>query len=177
MLGSLVGAGLQVAGSIFGGISASKAMKKVKNNLKDRMAENEAWYNRRYNEDATQRADAQRILTMTEEAIKNRNRQAAGTAAVAGGTEESVAATKAANAQAMANAASQIAVAGDRRKDMIEQQYQHKDAALNDALNNMEINKAQQISTAVKGVTDAGANMAAPLDDWWDSRSQKVNNG
>ncbi len=33
-LGGAIGAGLGAVGSIFGGISASKAMKKVKNNLK-----------------------------------------------------------------------------------------------------------------------------------------------
>lgn len=160
MLGSLIGGGLSAIGGIFGGISASKAMKKVRNNIKDQQQANEDWYNRRYNEDATQRADAQRILTHTEEAIKNRNRQAAGTAAVMGGTEESFAATKAANAQAMAEAASQIAVAGDARKDRIEGQYQERDAKLNDALNNVEMQKAQAISSAVQGVANAGANIA-----------------
>lgn len=160
MVGSLVGAGLSAVGSIFGGISASKAMKKVKKNLQSQKQANQDWYDRRYNEDVTQRADAQRILTKTEESIRNRNRQAAGTQAVMGGTEESVAATKAANNQALAEAASQIAVAGDARKDQIEQTYQQRDAQLNDALNNIEINKAHAISSAVQGLSQAGAGMA-----------------
>ena len=160
MIGSLIGAGLSAVGSIFGGISASKAMKKVKNNLEDQKQANQDWYDRRYNEDATQRADAQRILTKTEESIKNRNRQAAGAQAVMGGTEESVAAAKAANNQALADATSQIAVNAEARKDQIEQTYQQKDAQINDSLNNLEINKAQAISSAVQGVAQAGAQMA-----------------
>lgn len=160
MVGSLVGAGLSAVGGIFGGISASKAMKKVKNNLQAQKQANQDWYDRRYNEDATQRADAQRILTKTEESIKNRNRQAAGTQAVMGGTDESVAAAKAANNEALAEATSQIAVNAEARKDQIEAQYQAKDAQLNDALNNLEINKAQAISGAVQGVTQAGAGIA-----------------
>ena len=160
MIGSLIGAGLSAVGSIFGGISASKAMKKVKNNLEDQKQANQDWYDRRYNEDATQRADAQRILTKTEESIKNRNRQAAGAQAVMGGTEESVAAAKAANNQALADATSQIAVNAEARKDQIEQTYQQKDAQINDALNNLEINKAQAISSAVQGVAQAGAGIA-----------------
>ena len=142
MIGSLVGAGLSAVGSIFGGISASKAMKKVKKNLQAQKQANQDWYDRRYNEDATQRADAQRILTKTEESIKNRNRQAAGAQAVMGGTEESVAAAKAANNQALADATSQIAVNAEARKDQIEQTYQQKDAQINDALNNLEIGRA-----------------------------------
>lgn len=160
MIGSLIGAGISAAGSIFGGIKASKAMKKVKKNLEAQKQANQDWYDRRYNEDATQRADAQRILTKTEEAIKNRNMQAAGTQAVMGGTEESVAAAKAANNQALAEATSQIAVNADARKDRIESQYQAKEAQLDDALNNMEVNKAQAISTAVQGVSQAGAGIA-----------------
>ena len=160
MIGSLVGAGLSAVGSIFGGISASKAMKKVKKDLQAQKQANQDWYDRRYNEDATQRADAQRILTKTEESIKNRNRQAVGAQAVMGGTEESVAAAKAANNQALADATSQIAVNAEARKDQIEQTYQQKDAQINDALNNLEINKAQAISSAVQGVTQAGAGIA-----------------
>lgn len=151
---------MSAVGSIFGGISASKAMKKVKKNLQAQQQANKDWYNRRYNEDATQRADAQRILTKTEESIRNRNRQAAGAQAVMGGTEESVAAAKAANNQALADATSQIAVNAEARKDQIEQTYQQRDAQINDALNNLEINKAQAISSAVQGVTQAGAGMA-----------------
>ena len=135
-------------------------MKKVKNNLQAQKQANQNWYDRRYNEDATQRADAQRILAKTEEAIRNRNRQAAGAQAVMGGTEESVAAAKAANNQALADATSQIAVNAEARKDQIEQTYQQRDAQINDALNNLEINKAQAISSAVQSMGQAGAGMA-----------------
>ncbi len=72
-LGSTIGGALGIGASIFGGISASKAMKKVKESLEGQMKENQNWYDRRYNEDATQRADAQRILTMTNENIRRRN--------------------------------------------------------------------------------------------------------
>ena len=159
-IGSIIGGAAQVAGSIFGGVSASKAMKKVKNSLQDQKRTNQDWYDQRYNEDATQRADAQAILARTEAAIKSRNRAASGAAAVMGGTEESVAATKAANAQAQAEATSNIAVNAERRKDSIEQQYQQRDAQLNEALNNMEVNKAHAISQAVQGVASASASIA-----------------
>ena len=120
MIGSIIGGALNIGASIFGGIKQAKAMKKVQKNLQNQMAENQNWYDRRYNEDATQRADAQRLITMTEESIKNRNKQAAGSAAVMGGTEESVAAAKAANNGALADTMSQIAVNAEQRKDAIE---------------------------------------------------------
>lgn len=160
LIGSIAGGALGAAGSIFGGISASKAMRRVKKNLQEQKEANQNWYDRRYNEDATQRADAQRILTQTEESIRNRNRQAAGAQAVMGGTDESTAAAKAANAQALADATSQIAAGAENRKDQIEQTYQQRDSQINEALNNLEINKAQAISQAVQGVAKAGAGIA-----------------
>lgn len=155
----LIGSAIGAAGSIFGGISASKAAKKAKKNIEAQRQKNQDWYDRRYNEDATQRADAQRILTQTEESIKQRNRQAAGSAAVMGGTDESVAAAKAANNQALADATAQIAASADARKDNIEATYMQNDNAYVEQLNQIEMNKAQAIGQAVQGVANAASSM------------------
>ena len=163
LIGSIAGGALGAAGSIFGGISASKAMRRVRKNLEAQKQDNQNWYDRRYNEDATQRADAQRILTMTEESIKTRNRQAAGAQAVMGGTDESLAATKEANAKALADAASQIAVNGENRKDQIEQTYRQRDAQIDETLNNVDINKAQAIGQAAQGVMKVGSGIAGAI--------------
>lgn len=160
MIGSIVGAGMKVGGAIFGGISASKAIKKMKQNIQNQIRENQDWYDRRYNEDATQRADAQRLLTMTEDSIRKRNQAAAGAQAVMGGTDESVAAAKEANSQALSDTTSNIAAAADQRKDAIEQQYMATKSNLNQQLNDLQQKKAQAISSAVQGVADAGSGMA-----------------
>lgn len=153
----LIGSAIGAAGSIFGGISASKAMKRAKKNVEAQRKKNQDWYDRRYNEDATQRADAQRILTQTEESIKQRNKQAAGSAAVMGGTDESVAAAKAANNQALADATSQIAANAEARKDNIEATYMANDNAFVEQLNQLEQGKA--IGQAVQGVANAASSM------------------
>ncbi len=155
----LIGSAVGAAGTIFGGISASKAMNKMKKNIEAQRKSNQDWYDRRYNEDATQRADAQRILTQTEQSIKNRNQQAAGAQAVMGGTEESTAAAKAANNQALADATSQIAANADARKDKIEQTYQQNEANYVNQLNQLEHGKAQGIASAVQGVASAASSM------------------
>lgn len=155
----LIGSAIGAAGSIFGGISASKAMKRAKKNVEAQRQKNQDWYDRRYNEDATQRADAQRILTQTEESIKQRNKQAAGSAAVMGGTDESVAAAKAANNQALADATSQIAANAEARKDNIEATYMANDNASVEQLNQLEQGKAQAIGQAVQGVANAASSM------------------
>lgn len=163
IIGGAIGAGLGAVGSIFGGISASKAMKRVKQNLQEQKNKNQDWYDRRYNEDATQRADAQAILSKVEDSIRNRNKQAAGVQAVMGGTEESVAAAKAANNEALTQATTNIAVNAEARKDAIESQYQQTDANLNQQLNDLEKWKAGEISKAAQGVVQAGSNIAGIL--------------
>lgn len=155
----IIGSAIGAAGSIFGGISASKAMKRMKRNVEEQRQKNQDWYDRRYNEDATQRADAQRILQQTEESIKNRNRQAAGTAAVMGGSEEGVALAKAANNEALAEATSQIAANADARKDNIEATYMSNDNAFVEQLNQIEQGKAQAVAGAVQGVTNMASKM------------------
>lgn len=164
MIGSIIGAGMQAAGAIWGGISAAKSAKKVKENIEEEKRENQDWYDRRYNEDATQRADAQRLLTMTEESIKKRNKAAAGTAAVMGGSTESVAAEKAVNNEALAETTSKIAADASARKDAIEAAYQERDANLEQQLNQTEMQKQQAISQAVQGVTGAASGIAGALD-------------
>ena len=161
MLGGLIGGAVGALGGIFGGISKNKMRKKQMAMVKEQKGENEDWYNRRYNEDATQRADAQAMLTRTAEAIRERNRQSAGSAAVMGGTDESVAATKAANARALADATSQIAVAGEQRKDNIEQQYRAKNDAYNNQLRELEAGKVDgfsMVSNAIGGAVNGYAS-------------------
>lgn len=160
LFGSILGGGISAAGSIFGGISASKAMRRVKRNLKAQRQKNQAWYDRRYNEDATQRADAQRILTRTQELIRDRNREGSGAQAVTGATEESAAAAKAANNGVLAEAASAIAAEGEDRKDRIEERYQQRDDSYRQQLDNLEAQKAGAIAQAVQGVAQAGAGIA-----------------
>lgn len=157
--GSLVGLGLNAVGSIYGGIKNAKAAREVMDNLKRQRQDNQAWYDRRYNENATQRADAQRLLTMTEESIRNRNKQAAGAAAVMGGTEESVAAAKAANSRALADIVSDINARGEMRKDKIEQTYLKNDTALQQDINKAKKDTAAQTAKAVSGVADAAGSI------------------
>lgn len=158
-LGSIIGSAVGAAASIAGGIAASRTMNKAQRRLETQMRENQDWYDRRYNEDATQRADAQRLLTMTEESIKRRNRQAAGAAAVMGGTPEAVAAEKQANSEALASATGQIAAAADARKAAIDNQYLETKAGLNAQMNGMTLAKAQAITEATKGVREAAGQL------------------
>jgi hypothetical protein len=166
ILGSLIGTGVGAIGTALGQWQASKAAKRAKANIESAKQQNQAWYERRYNEDATQRADAQRVLTMTADNIRKRNKQAAAAQAVTGGTDESVAATREANNQALASAASGIAANAQASKDNVEQRYQATNSDLNNQLTNIEMNRANQITTATSNFGQAAMNTGIAIDEY-----------
>lgn len=164
MIGALIGAGLGLASSIAGGIANRKARRKQEQMLAQQQRENQAWYDRKYNEDPTKRADTVRLLTQMQEQIKNRNRAAKGRQAVMGGTEDSTTAVKEANNKTLADTTSQIVAANEARKDAIEQQYQQNKRSIQGQQMQMEAEKSADTANVVAGVAGTAANIAATLD-------------
>ena len=159
MIGAAIGAGLKVAGSIIGGAAQARAARKQRAIIDKQKKDNEAWYNRNYYEDSTQRSDAQRAMEMARDAMKSRYNQAQASGVVTGATDESIAAQKAATNQVVSSAASSIAATGDSRKDSIDQQYLNTKANL--AQQEAETWKQQgaAIAQAAQGVGNAGSKM------------------
>ena len=164
MIGALIGAGLGLASSIAGGIANRNSRRKQEQMLAQQQRENQAWYDRRYNEDPTKRADTVRLLTQMQEQIKNRNRAAKGRQAVMGGTEDSTTAVKEANNKTLADTTSQIVAANEARKDAIEQQYQRNKRSIQGQQMQMEAEKSADTANVVTGVAGTAANIAATLD-------------
>lgn len=155
MLGGIIGGALGAAGGIMGGLSKNRHLKQQINAINAQQAENQNWFDQRYNEDATQRADAQRILTLTAERMKRANRAAAGTAAVMGGADVD----RSASSAAMADAASQIAVAGANRKNKIENKYIARKNELQGQVNELNAQKQNALDIVNGAVGGAAAGM------------------
>ena len=148
----LAGAILGFGGGIMGSVAKNWRYQNQENLLNARKKENESWYNKRWNEDVTQRVDAQRMLSRLEDSIVNRTKAAEGRQAVMGGTAESLAAEKEAQSKAMADTTAQIAAAGEERKDTIEQQYLARKDKLDDKLLGIEGEKDTPLHTANAGL-------------------------
>lgn len=164
MIGALIGAGMSAASGIFGAIQNRNAMREYNAGLEQQKAANEAWYERRMNEDPLARASAQRMMTEVADRIKRSNRAAAGQRAVMGGTEESVAATNAANAEALASTASAISANADARRDAAEATYQQRADKIAAQQQAARLGKAQNIAQAVQGAGAAAGAIATSVD-------------
>ena len=163
MEGSLIGGGLKVAGSIFGGIKAARAARQQRNLLKKQQADNNNYLARKYYEDATQRADAQAVINSMKESLASANRNQAGTNAVMGASNEVVAAQKQAASNAIADTMQSINAAAVQNKDNLEANVRAQNAALTEKIGNTYAQQAQSISQMADKVGAAGAGIA---DAW-----------
>lgn len=165
MIGAIIGGALALGSAIANGISGNKARKAQREALERQKKDNEAWYNRKYNEDPLQRADAVRMLTMMSEQIRNRNKAAKGRQAVMGGTDDSVTATREANAKTTADATAQIVAANEARKDNIEQQYLANKRNIEQGEQQQRAQEAAAGASTIGSALSTASSIADTLDD------------
>lgn len=167
MIGLAIGAAAGALGGIFGSAGKNKAIRKQMELVAQQQQENKDWYDRRYNEDSTQRADAQRLLQITEEGIRKRNKAAAGREAVMGGATEDTMREKEAGNEMMANAISQINAAGEQRKEQIENQYRQRKSELDQQQASLEgqMQSGWDIASNAIGGAAQGAGMGAGIQN------------
>jgi hypothetical protein len=145
----------KLGGAIMGGISSRKHMRRARQMLQEQKNKNQNWYDRRINEDGTQKADAQRLLELTRKGIEDRNKRAAEVSAVMGGDQAAVAAAQQRNNEAIADTMSGINAQAEANKSAIEQQYMARDAELTGQQYNNEVQRAQQSAATWKAAGDA----------------------
>lgn len=160
LLGAL-GLGLGAAGSAANFISQAKEARKRRRALDERERENEAWYNRKYNEVGTESASAQRALTAMRDAQRQRMNRASGAAAVSGASSESVAAEKAAANKAIGDTVSAIAARDDARKERVDDEYRREKRAIGNARDNISLQKQQNTAAATSQALNTAGNIIA----------------
>lgn len=159
MIGSIISAGVGAIGSIVGGLSARKAAKQANKIIDKQMEENQAWYDRKYNENYLERSDALATLNKTRDlALEHYNRaEAAGV--VSGATDESIALQKKAANDMIAETTASIAKDASAYKDAVEQQYMSTKDQLNQSKRDVLNQKASNINNAIQGLTGVASSV------------------
>lgn len=160
LLGAL-GLGLGAAGSAFNFISQAEEARKRRRALDKRERENNAWYERKYNEVGTESATAQRALTAMRDAQQARMNRASGAAAVSGASSESVAAEKAAANKTIGDTASAITAQDDARKERVENEYRREKRAIENARDNISLQTQQNTAAATSQALNTAGNIIA----------------
>lgn len=156
----LIAAGTSIIG---GAVKSHKAYKAEQQQLEEidrQRSENANWYNKRYYEDATQRADNQRLITQARAALQRNNMAASGQSAVMGATNATSAAMKEANNNALANTVSGVAANAARSKNAVEQAYMGRDAQLGNMQTQANMASLEANNAAIDGAV-GGMNALA----------------
>lgn len=168
LVGAAISAASSIGNAIFGSRSAAKQRREQLAALRRERDANRAWYNRRYNEDATQRADAQLMMSRVNAYNKKRTQAALGKKNVIGGTDATLATTQQANAEAVGNALGDIVTNAESRKDNIESQYRSRDHQLANAENEVnvaaETAKRAAVAQAATGALKTAGSIVAGED-------------
>lgn len=159
MWGAIIGAGAALAGGILGGRAASKAARRKEALLNQMESDNQSWYDRRYNEDYTQTAEALNMMRIAREQAEKRVKRADGIAGVMGGADERVAQEKEAANEVIGNTAANIASHGTARKDAVESQYLQTKNNINQQRMGVYDAKAAAAAQAGSGLMQAGMGM------------------
>lgn len=123
MIGSAIGAGVGLVGSIFGGSKAAKQRLKMRRYLNEQDAENTAQYNRDYYSDYTQRADAQNLMKQLRDNLSKNNKRSDNMAVVTGATPEQQAVQKEQSNKVISDTYSNIGAMGQQWKDQVSSRY------------------------------------------------------
>ncbi|MDR0541655.1 MAG: hypothetical protein LBH19_05520 [Dysgonamonadaceae bacterium] len=159
--------------SIYGGIQAGNARKQAEALQAQQRAENEAWFNKEYYSDYTQRADSQNLLRQMRETIADNNRRAEATAAITGATPESVQAQRNAGNKVMADTIGNLAAQGAKYKDNLMSQYLGQKYNLQNSQYNTLIGNAQSNETGMyNGMNQMGSGVMG-IADYYNGKSKK----
>ena len=165
ILGAAISAAGGLVGSILGGIASRKARKRQEQILRDRERQATNLYNRDFYKDYTQTASAQSALRKAREVYDNYTNKLKATQAVTGGTQESVAAAKAAANKSIADATANIAAAGENSAQRAQDRYNAQKDSIDNARANIEADKARQSAAAGAQALNIGAKLAGALYD------------
>ena len=160
LISSIVGAGGAAIGAGISALGGARAARQKKREIEKQERENNAWYDQRYNELGTERADAQAALSAMRAAQAQRMSAARGASAVMGASAGSVAAEKAGANSAMAQTIGQINANAEAYKQGIENTYLQKKNDISSQRINMYEQQAQNLANAGSQLSSLGASIA-----------------
>ena len=161
LISTAIGAAAAIGSAAYSAIKSSQANRNAQRKLQEEKDQNQRWYDFRSNQDFTSRTDAQAIINQQRELLQEQYRQQRATNAVAGGSEESVAAQKEAANAAMSNTMQGIAADASTYKEGVEDKYQARKAQIAQQEIQREDEKAQQIAQAGAQAINAGLGLMA----------------
>lgn len=160
----LAAAAVGLGASLLGSAKASQAARASERKQRQMEAKEDAWYNRRYNEDYIDTAAGQNLVRRAKEYAKENWKKAAGAQAVAGGTAAATQMAKDAGNKMVGDTIANIAATDTMRKDRVDSQHRAAEQQFGQMDMNRELQRAQNISNAASSASNAIMNAGAALE-------------
>ena len=152
-----------VGASVIGGISAKNKEKKAQRERERREASENAWYQRRYNEDYLDTKAGQNLIRKANEMYKQGISRAEGAKAIGGGTDASVAASKERANKAIGDTIANIGANDTARKDRVDNIHQSNEQKFSDAKVQEYQRQANNVTQAAQNASNAFMSAAASI--------------
>lgn len=177
LIGGIIGGIGSAVGGIIGGNAAKKAAKRNARLLAEAEEASKAWYEKEYNSNYLDRADARAALAETRNILADRYKAAEGSAAVTGATDESLARQKAAANETLAGVTSNLAQSAEAHKEAVRANYEAQQEAYLQQKMGVNNQKAQATIQAAQGVAQAAQKFGDTADSVWGGKLTKVLGG
>lgn len=166
-----IGAGMGVLSSLYGGAKSADAARKAQRELDKKEARDNAWYERRYNQDYLDTAAGQNLLKTAIAYNDTLRRRADGGARVAGLSQAAVAKQKEQGNEMMGKAVANIAAGDTSRKMQVDQMHRqdmhNNSTARMGIYNNQAANITAAAGQASNALIGAGAMVDNKGDGFW----------
>lgn len=153
-----------LASSIFGASKARKARKKAQQEQAKRERSEQAWYDKRYNQDYMDTAAGQNLVRQANEYADKQWRKAEGAKVVGGGTDAATAQAKESANNMMGNTIANIAAQDTARKDRVDEQHQQNLDNFSRQTQARYEQQAQDTNTAAQNASNAMFSAGVALE-------------
>ena len=161
MIGSIIGAGLGLATSAIGGALSASQNAKAEEEMRKQKGRNDAWYDRRYNEDYADTAAGQNMMRIAQDYARENWKKAHGASVVGGASESASALAKEQGNKLVGDTLANMSAQDTARKmnvDNIHQQQENNYSAQQVALAQQKAkNTADVASAASDALFQAGS--------------------
>lgn len=150
-----ISAAMSLGTSLWGASKSAKAAEEAAEEARRQKARDDAWYERRYNEDYLDTAAGRNLIRQARDYANENWKKARGQAAVGGATDASVALAKEAGNKMVANTIGNIAAADTARKEGIDRMHRQDEKSYSQTMQNINNQRAQNISNAASAASNA----------------------
>lgn len=163
-IATAIGAGASLLSSFIGGNAAAKAAQAAEKRQRAMEAKEDAWYNRRYNEDYSDTAAGQNLIRRAKDYAKEQWKKAAGAQAVAGGTDAATQMAKDAGNKMVGDTIANMAATDQARKANVDNIHMQNQQNFGQMDMQREMNRAQAITDAAGNASNAIMQAASAFE-------------